>query len=87
MDAGTIIAYATPVIVPLAIAGIKYLKPKIPTWLLPLLAGPLGALVDFINTYVTAHPSNLVVAVLLGLAGVGVREVVDQLKPKADPKD
>lgn len=88
MDAGTIITYATPVIVPLVIAGFKLLKPNIPTWLLPVLAGPLGVLLDFINTYATSHPGNFLVALALGLAGIGVREVVDQLKPSMiEPKD
>lgn len=87
MDASQIITFATPVIVPIVIAGIKAVKPKIPTWILPLIAGPLGGLLDVINHYATGSASNLVVAVLLGLAGVGVREVVDQLKPTPEPKD
>lgn len=85
MDASQIVTFATPIIVPIVIAGIKYLKPKIPTWLLPVLAGPLGALVEYINHLATGSSTSMVVAVLLGLAGVGVREVVDQLKPVSDP--
>lgn len=85
MDATQIVTFATPVIVPLVIAGIKALKPKIPTWLLPLIAGPLGALLEYINHLVMGGNMNIAVAVLLGLAGVGVREVVDQLRPVSDP--
>lgn len=87
MDASQIVTFATPIIVPLVIAGIKLVKPKIPTWILPVLAGPLGALVEYINHLATGSTTNIVVAVLLGLAGVGVREVVDQLKPEPQPKD
>lgn len=87
MDATQIVTFATPVIVPLLIAGIKALKPKIPTWLFPLLAGPLGALLEYINHLVMGGNMNIAIAVLLGLAGVGVREVVDQLKPEPQPKD
>lgn len=88
MDASAIITFATPIIVPIIIAGVKLLKPNIPTWLLPVLAGPLGALVEYINHLSTGSTTNMVVAVLLGLAGVGVREVVDQLTPVSpEPKD
>lgn len=88
MDASQIVTFATPILVPLVIAGFKLIKPNIPTWLLPVLAGPLGALLEYINHLVMGGNMNIAVAVLLGLAGVGVREVVDQIKPSpAEPKD
>lgn len=88
MDATQIVTFATPIIVPLIIAGMKWLKPNIPTWLLPVLCGPLGMLLDYINHLVTNSGLNLIQAALLGVAGIGVREIVDQLKPTpAEPKD
>lgn len=88
MDASQIITFATPIVVPLVIAGMKLLKPNIPTWLLPVIAGPLGALLDYINHLATGNDLNLSLAVVLGLAGVGVREVIDQVKPTpSEPKD
>lgn len=88
MDAGLIVNLLTPVIVPIVIAGVKAIKPNIPSWALPVMAGPLGVLIEYINHLATGSATNFLAAVLLGLAGVGVREVVDQLKPApAEPKD
>lgn len=81
MDAQTIVTIVTPIIVPLIIAGVKYIIPKIPTWLLPILAPILGAVLTIITNYAAQSSGNLVIAAILGLAGVGVREIVDQLKP------
>ncbi len=85
MDATTIVSLATPVIVPLIIAGVKKILPSIPTWLLPVITPFLGASVDVINHFATGASTNLVLSALLGLAGVGVREVVDQLKSSGNP--
>lgn len=88
MDAATITNLATPVLVPLLLAGIKALKPNIPTWLLPILAAILGGVGVTLAGMALHFQTNTVAAVLLGLAGVGVREVVDQLKPTpSDPRD
>lgn len=81
MDANTIVNYITPVLVPMLVAGIKWLTPKIPTWSLPLIAGSLGGLTGLISNIASHNTGNLWLSVALGLAGVGVREVVDQLKP------
>lgn len=75
------VALFTPVITPLIIAGIKKITPKIPSWTLPIIAPVLGMMIDYINAFATGHSTNTLVAAALGLAGVGVREVVDQLKP------
>lgn len=80
MDSQTIVSLATPVVVPLIIAGVKKVLPSLPTWLLPVLTPFLGASVDVINHFATGSATNIVLSSLLGLAGVGVREVVDQLK-------
>lgn len=85
MDAQTIITIVTPIAVPLLIAGVKYIAPKIPTWLLPILAPILGAVLTIITNYTAGATGNVLVAAVLGLAGVGVREIIDQLKPAADP--
>lgn len=82
-----IVSIATPIVVPLIIAGVKWVLPKIPTWLIPMLAPVLGGLMGVITNAATAANGNLWVAAALGLAGVGVREIVDQVKPSKDPKD
>lgn len=87
MDAQTITNFLTPVIIPLLIAGMKKLKPNIPTWFIPILAPLLGTLTGYIATIALHNTGNLWLSAALGLAGVGVREVVDQLKPTPQPKD
>lgn len=79
--ADSILTWLTPLVVPLIIAAKKKFFPSIPSWLLPILAPLLGVLLDVINTYALGHQSNVLLAALLGLAGVGVREVKDQLVP------
>jgi hypothetical protein len=80
-SADSIITWLTPLLVPLIIAVKKKFAPLIPSWALPILAPVLGMILDYVNTLATSHQSNLLLAALLGLAGVGVREVKDQLVP------
>jgi len=79
--AAGLVTLLTPVIVPLVIAGVKKVLPQIPTWLLPVLAPILGVVADLINSWASGAQTNLALAAVLGLAGVGVREVKDQLLP------
>lgn len=68
------------VIVPIVIYLMKQVLPKIPTAFLPILAGLLGPVFDYAIAYVGGlPPSSPVAAALYGLAGVGLREVKDQL--------
>lgn len=86
VTANNLVQWLTPVIVPLVIAGLKKLVPKIPVFILPIVAPLLGIAIDYVNTLATAHSSNFLAAAALGLAGVGVREIKDQLTPaKPDP--
>ena len=68
-----------PVIVPLVVAAVKKMVSPKP-WLLPPLAGALGVAADAVVAYVANVPMNPQAGMLLGLAGVGLRAVVDQLK-------
>lgn len=72
-----------PLIVPLLIASLKFIIPKIPGWALPIAAPALGALVDYIAALATDNAASPVLAALLGSAGVGIRELLDQIKQKA----
>jgi hypothetical protein len=81
MTADQIITFLTPILVPLLLAGVKALMPKLPSWTIPMLAPLMGILIDILNAQVTAHQSNIWVAAGLGLAGVGLREVKDQVLP------
>ena len=75
-----LIGATIPVIVPLLIAVWKLLLPRIPTWALPLLAPVLGFAINAVLTYANGTGVNPWVAAALGSAGVGLREIVDQLK-------
>lgn len=76
-----LIQWLTPIIVPLVIAMKKKVMPQLPGWALPVLAPVLGILLDIINSATSTHQNNFLLAALLGLAGVGIREVKDQLLP------
>ncbi len=74
-----------PLLVPIIIAGFKVALPKLPGWTLPIIAPALGALIDYIGSLTplgtgAAHP---LLAAALGSAGVGLREMVTQIKDRA----
>lgn len=75
-----------PVLTPLIIAGVKLLVPKIPGAWLPVLAPVLGLVLDLISHFTTGSNLNVWLAAGLGLAGVGVREAVDQVSKAGAPK-
>lgn len=75
----TIIQGAIPLIVPLAIALAKAEIPKLPGWILPLLSTVLGVICDQGATALTGTSSPWWVGAILGAAGVGVRELKDQV--------
>ncbi len=67
------------------IAGFKVVLPKLPGWTLPIIAPALGALIDYIGSLTplgtgAAHP---LLAAALGSAGVGLREMVTQVRDRA----
>lgn len=68
-----------PVLVPLIVALGKFIVPKVPTWMLPIIAPALGALLDFLTSLATGSTANPMIGALLGSAGVGVRELIDQV--------
>lgn len=79
-NTNTLLLALIPVLVPLIIAIGKWALPKVPAWILPILAPALGALVDFLTTWATGATSSPALGAILGSAGVGVRELLDQVK-------
>jgi hypothetical protein len=71
-----------PLLVPILIAGLKMGVAWIPGTLLPIIAPLLGGLADAGIAYATGAAANPMLGAMLGSAGVGVREIVDQLTPK-----
>lgn len=83
MDYNQLLLALIPVLVPLIIAGVKKAISEVPPqfkYLLPLCAPVLGAILNQLTQYAGAHPSNIAVGAALGLAGVGVREIIDSMK-------
>ena len=68
-------------LVPLLVQLFKTrIVPSIPIWLIPILAMVLGPLGEFVVTKLSGTAMTGWAGALAGLAGVGVREIVDQLK-------
>jgi hypothetical protein len=86
---GLLAAVAMPavaVLVPIAVAGLKSLLPRIPKWAIPLIAALLaGPLIDQIVAALAGIEAHGWAAVLLGALGVFIREVVDQFRRLIGP--
>lgn len=67
------------VIVPLIVAGLRWLVPKIPSGVLPFIAAVLGGFGELANAWMTNGNANVWLGLALGLAGVGVREATKQV--------
>ena len=76
-----LVAWLTPIIVPLVLALVKKYLPRLPSSIIPLLAPVLGLVIGIVDNLFAAHSSNLWLAAGLGLLGVAVREVKESLKP------
>ena len=73
----------TPVIValiPLLVALAKRWVPARYAVLYPVLATVLGPVLDWLSTWISAQPASPGRGVLLGMAAVALREVVDQAR-------
>ena len=70
-----------PVLVPMVIAGLKGVVPSIPRLWLPILAPVLGAAMEVLTNW--QFSSGTLAAAVAGAAGVGLREIVDQLRTRA----
>ena len=84
---GAIIMPMIAVLVPLAVAGIKKIVPNIPSPLLPIAATLLGLMATLCSNLAGATSINPMWGLLLGAAGVGVREIKDQVFPAAPLAD
>ena len=80
MDWKTLFVPIVIALVPIIVALLKRFIPPSQAWLYPLLATGLGALLDTVSQYATGTSLGPRWGAVLGLAGVGLREVVDQLR-------
>jgi hypothetical protein len=85
MDYNTLIA---PIIVAAVPLVVRYAKKLVggTTWLIPIIASALGVAADTIAAYAFNVPVTPMVGAILGLAGVGLREVVHELTKPDEPK-
>jgi len=68
-----------PILVRLIATGIS----KLPTWTFPILAAGLGAATDFVASLIMPSAgASPVFAALMGSAGVGLREIKDQVQQR-----
>jgi drug/metabolite transporter (DMT)-like permease len=72
-----VIAALTPLVVPILTDLLKKIVPLIPTQLIPVVATVLGVIITVLNSGLSG--GTVAVGATLGFAGVGVREVVNQL--------
>lgn len=82
-DGNGLLLVIIPLLVPILIACAKSVLPLLPGWTLPIIAPALGALMDFLAALALGHQANPLISGLLGSAGVGLREIVDQMKKKS----
>lgn len=74
-----------PLVVPVVIALLKAFVPKIPGMALPIIAPVLGAVADIALHYAGVSTLGPLWGMVLGSAGVGLRELQDQLKQTVLP--
>ena len=80
---------STPVIiamVPILVMLIKKIIPNRLTWILPLIATALGPTLDWLQSTFTTVVPNSTRAILLGMSGVALREIIDQIKKATVPR-
>jgi glycerol uptake facilitator-like aquaporin len=68
-----------PLVVPILISGVKLIIPKLPKMWLPIIAPVLGAVAAIALHFAGAEGVSIWVGSLLGMAGVGMREIADQV--------
>ena len=79
-EATSLLLAVIPLLVPLIVALAKSVIKFLPSWSLPILAAALGELLNFISGLLGGPSTTLIGGVVLGAAGTGLREIVDQLK-------
>jgi hypothetical protein len=79
--AAALIALAAPLVT----AVVKWLWVKIPTGLIPIICSVAGLLIALAAHYVAGWSVTWWQGLLLGIAGIGVREIVDRGKQVVSP--
>ena len=69
-----------PVVTMLLVYGIRKLLPKLPKYIVPLIALGLGAFLTWLQGYMGGVSASPLVMVLLGAAATWLHEVINALK-------
>lgn len=77
---GKYVSLLIPVLVPLMVAAWKRWLVEVPKVWYPVMALALGAGIDVANLYLTGDSLGAQWGAVLGAAGIGVRELFDQLR-------
>ena len=85
MEWQTLFAPVVIALIPIIVNYVKKLIPESQSWIVPLLAMVLGPLADFVAQKAVGVGVGPLAAVALGLAGIGLREIVNQLKQQVTP--
>ena len=72
--------------VPFIIAFLRRLIAQLPTWFLPILAGAIGPALIQVLAVLDALEVSGAEQALVGVAGVGLREIYDQLGKAFKPE-
>lgn len=83
MDTQELMQVLIPVLVPALVQLAKTQISQLPKWALPYVAVACGVVLEMVRALVADLPTDPVVGGALGLAGVGVREIVDQTRKSA----
>ena len=81
-EANTLLLALIPLFVPIIVAGFKALMKFLPTWSLPIIAAALGELLNVVSGLIGGPTTTVLGGVLLGAAGTGLREILDQINQK-----
>ena len=81
-EANNLLLAIIPLLVPIIVAGFKAGIKFLPTWSLPIIAAALGELLNVVSGLLGGPTTTVLGGVLLGAAGTGLREILDQLNQK-----
>ncbi len=72
-----------PLLTPIVVWGFKAVIPRIPKWMLPVLAPCVGALAEIAMHYAGASAEATVLrGAILGASGLWLREAMDQIRKR-----
>lgn len=79
-DWSTLLTPLIVAVVPIVVAIAKRWMPDRWTVLYPLLATALGPVFDYLSTWLTQQPASPGRGLLMGMAAVALREILDQAR-------